>query len=79
MNRITDDRLAEKYRKYEIEIHSQTDFSSWWVEINNSRSRRSEEVLVVPHSAIRIIKILTAPEQPAHTLMRPAVALDAEE
>ncbi len=81
----------EKYRGYEIEIHyltdnslysdrgHLTDFSSRWVEITKNRSRRNEEILVVPHSAIRIIKILTAPERSAHSLLRPAAAPDAEE
>lgn len=81
----------ERYREYEIEIHYLTDnsmytdrghftdFSRRWVEITMNRSRRNEEILVVPHSAIRIFKILTAPERSAHTLLRPAAAPDAQE
>lgn len=81
----------EKYREYEIEIHyltdnsmysdrgHLTDFSSQWVEITKNRSRRNEEILVIPHSAIRIIKILSAPERSAHTLLRPASSPDTGE
>jgi hypothetical protein len=74
----------EKYREYEIEIQYLTDnamysdrgfltdFSSQWVEITKNRSKRNQEILVVPVYAIRIIKILSPPENQANHLLRPA-------
>jgi|JRYG01.1.fsa_nt_gb hypothetical protein len=76
----------EKYRGFEIEIlyladnttYSDrgrlSDFGDHWVELTKeSGRRRQNEVMVIPSSAIRLMKILSVPETPENTLLRPVL------
>lgn len=81
----------EKYRDCEVEIHyitdnsmftdkgRLTDFGDNWLELVKNASKRGAETLLIPITAIRIVKIVGAPERDEIRLLRPSYAPDQVE
>ncbi|HXG24864.1 MAG TPA: hypothetical protein VNJ09_09940 [Chthonomonadales bacterium] len=76
----------EKYRNCEVEIHyvtdnamftdkgRLTDFGDNWLELVKNAGKRGAETLLIPITAIRIVKIMDAPERDDIRLLRPSYA-----
>lgn len=48
-----------------------TAVDSQWIEITRNPGKRNEDLLLVPLTAVRLVKPLTRPAEPANTLVRP--------
>jgi hypothetical protein len=78
----------EKYRDCEVEIHyltdnsmftdrgRLTDFGDNWLELAKEAGKRGVEMLLIPITSIRIVKIMGAPEREEAHLLRPSYAPD---